>query len=138
MLTAKDVAGKTTTVNRTVNIDTTPPMVNLNAIPAWISATAYTISGMATDPGTGASGVATIQYSLDGGTTWANAVWTDTSGGANTAGTWSATLSGLAEGNHSIIVRANDAATNSTTLAACALWRRLQPAEPDGRRSPLQ
>ncbi len=36
VLTAMDVAGKTTTVNRTVNIDTTPPTIALNAIPSWI------------------------------------------------------------------------------------------------------
>ena len=68
-----------------------------------------------------------IQYSLDGGTTWANAVWTDTSGGANTSGTWSATLSGLVEGNHSVIVRANDAASNTTTLGAAAFGVDLNP-----------
>ena len=67
VLTATDVAGKITTVNRTVSIDTTPPTVILNAIPAWVSSAAYTISGTATDSGAVASGVATIQYSLDGG-----------------------------------------------------------------------
>jgi hypothetical protein len=126
VLTATDIAGKTTVVNRTVNIDTTPPTVALNAVPAWISATAYTISGTATDPSGGASGIATIQYQLDGGA-WANATWTDTSGGHNTSGAWSATLSALAEENHSLVVRANDAASNTTTLGASSFGVDLNP-----------
>jgi hypothetical protein len=127
VLTVTDAAEKTFVVNRTVNIDTTPPTVSLTAIPAWVSSSAYTISGSATDPNAGASGIATIQYSLNGGTTWTNAAWTDLSGGANTNGTWSATLSALAEGNHSIIVRANDAASNVTTLGAAAFGVDVNP-----------
>jgi hypothetical protein len=126
VLTATDVAGKTTVVNRTINIDTTPPTVALNAIPAWVSSAAYTISGTGGDPGAGASGVASIQYQLDGGA-WASATWVDSSGGANTSGTWSATLSGLAEGNHSIVVRATDAASNATTLGASSFGVDLNP-----------
>ncbi len=129
VLTATDVAGKTTVVNRTVNIDTTPPTVSLTAIPAWVSSSAWTISGSATDPNAGASGVAVphgIQYQLDGGP-WTDAAWTDTSGGANTTGTWDATLSGLTEGNHSIVVRATDAAANTTTLGASAFGVDLNP-----------
>jgi len=125
-LTAKDVAGKTTTVNRTVNIDTTPPTVSLTAMPAWVSSSAYTITGTGGDPNGGASGVASVQYKLDGGA-WTNAVWTDSSGGGNTAGSWSATLSGLAEGQHSLEVQAADAAGNTTTLAAAAFGVDINP-----------
>ncbi|HUX40230.1 MAG TPA: Ig-like domain-containing protein [Rectinemataceae bacterium] len=119
IITVTDAAGKTTTVNRTITIDTTAPTVSLNAVPAWVSSSAYTISGSATDPNPtgGASGVATIQYSLDGGTTWANAAWTDTSG-INVAGTWTATMTGLAEGPHSLLVKATDAAGNAVMNAA--------------------
>jgi hypothetical protein len=126
VLVATDIAGKTTTVNRTVNIDTTPPTVNLTAIPAWVGSSAYTVSGTAADPNAGASGVASIQYQLDGGA-WTNAVWTDTSGGANTSGTWSATLSSMTEGNHSIVVQATDAAANTTTLGATAFGVDVNP-----------
>ena len=121
VLTATDAAGKTTVVNRTINIDTTPPTVNLNAIPSWVSSSAYTISGTATDPNTGASGVAAIQYQLDGGA-WTNAVWTDTSGGFNTAGTWNATLSALAEGNHL------SSCGRPTRRATLRPWARLRSA----------
>jgi hypothetical protein len=126
VLTATDVAGKITTVNRTIDIDTTPPTVTLNAIPGWISSAAYTISGTGTDPNAGASGVAVIQFQLDGGA-WTAATWTDTSGGANTSGTWSATLSGLAEGNHALVVRGTDAASNTTTLGAASFGVDLNP-----------
>jgi hypothetical protein len=126
VLTATDVAGKTTTVSRTVNIDTTPPTVSLTAIPAWVSSSAYTISGTAADPNSGASGVATVQYQLDSGS-WTNAVWTDTSGGGNTTGTWSATLTALAEGHHTLGVQATDAAGNITTLAATAFGVDVNP-----------
>ena len=126
VLTATDVAGKTTTVNRTINIDTTPPTVSLNAVPTWISSAAYTISGSATDPNAGASGVSLIQYQLDGGA-WTAATWTDLSGGANTNGTWAATLSGLVEGNHTLVVRGTDAAGNTTTLGSTSFGVDLSP-----------
>jgi len=117
-ITVTDVAGKSTTITRTVNIDTTAPTLSMSAIPSWISSSAYTIGGSATDPNAGASGVANIVYSLDGGTSWTSAGWSDSSGGANTSGTWTATLTGLAEGSHSLIVKAIDAAGNATTNAA--------------------
>ncbi len=126
VLTATDMAGKNTIVNRTVTIDRTPPTVSLTAIPAWVSSSAYAISGSATDPNAGASGVAVVQYQLDGGA-WTNAVWNDTSGGANTSGTWNATLSSLTEGSHSVALRATDAAGNTTTLGAAGFGVDLNP-----------
>ena len=92
-LTATDVAGKTTTVDshRQHRHDASDAS-RLNAIPAWICSSAYTISGSATGPRSPAPRASrTIQYQLDGGA-WTNAVWTDTSGGGNTSGTWNATL----------------------------------------------
>ena len=85
VVTVTDVAQKPTTLTRKVAIDTTPPTAALTTPPAWISSTAYTISGSATDPGAGASGIATIQYQLDGGA-FVAANWYDTSGGGNTLG----------------------------------------------------
>jgi hypothetical protein len=127
VLTATDVAGKITTVNRTIKIDTTPPTVTLNAIPSWISSSAYTISGTGTDPNpSSASGVANVQYQLDGGA-WSSATWTDTSGGANTTGTWSATLSGLAEGNHTLKIQSTDAAGNVSTQTSASFGVDLSP-----------
>jgi hypothetical protein len=117
---ATDVAGKTTQTTRTVNIDTTAPNASLTALPAWISGSAYTIGGTASDPNAGASGVATIAYNLDS-SGYVNATWIDGSGGANTSGTWNATLSSLTEGIHSVVVQATDAATNSTTLGSASL-----------------
>ncbi|MDA8409220.1 MAG: Ig-like domain-containing protein [Treponema sp.] len=117
LLTAMDAAGKTSTVSRTYTIDTTAPTVSMNALPAWISSSAYTIGGSATDPNAGASGVASVQFSLDGGSTWNAAAWTDTSG-TNVAGTWTATMTGMAEGPHGVMVRATDAAGNVVTNAA--------------------
>ena len=126
VLVATDVAGKTSTVNRVVNLDTTPPVVTLNVVPGWISASAYTIAGTAADPSTGASGIAAIQYQLDTGS-WTNATWIDTSGGANITGNWNATLTGLSEGNHSLLIRATDAAGNQTTPSATTFGVDLNP-----------
>ncbi len=113
-ITVTDVAGKTSQLTRTVKIDLTPPTVAINAIPAWISGSAYTVSGTGGDPivSLNASGVSAIANNLDGAG-WTNAAWVDTSGGANTSGTWSATLTGLTEGSHSIQVQATDAAANA-------------------------
>jgi hypothetical protein len=113
VITVKDVAGKTSQLTRTVNIDTIPPNVSLTAIPAWVSGNAYTIGGTADDLAAGASGVATVEYNLDGAG-WVNAVWTSSTGGTNKNGTWSATLTGLSEGSHAIQVIATDAAANTT------------------------
>jgi hypothetical protein len=113
-ITVTDVAGKTSTITRTVKIDKTPPTVSLTAIPAWISASAYTVGGSAQDPGSGASGLASVSYSLDGGTSIASA-WSDTSGGANTAGDWKTTLVGLSEGKHALVISGVDAAGNPSS-----------------------
>ena len=126
VVTVTDVAQKPTTLTRKVAIDTTPPTAALTTPPAWISSTAYTISGSATDPGAGASGIATIQYQLDGGA-FVAANWYDTSGGGNTLGTWNASLTGLAEGNHTVVIKATDAAGNTYSTSATTFGVDLAP-----------
>ncbi|HTH13881.1 MAG TPA: hypothetical protein VMB23_05755, partial [Spirochaetia bacterium] len=111
-LTATDGVGKTTTLTRTINVDTTPPSVvisNLNNADL-LTANAFTVLGTATD-GAG-SGIQKIQYQFDGGS------WTDTTGTVN----WAAALSSLTDGlNHTIVFQAIDNSGNTSdasTLAA--------------------
>jgi hypothetical protein len=118
VITITDAANKVTTLNRTVNIDLTSPNVNLSGIPAWVSATSYAIGGTASDPNDSASGIASISYSLDGGSSWKGATWADGSGGKNKSGSWTAALDGLEEKDYSLIMKAVDAAGNATTLEA--------------------
>jgi hypothetical protein len=119
-IVVKDAAGKTTSLSRTVSIDTTAPVVTLTT-PAstglWVSGSAYTIGGEATDSVVGGSGVTSVRYRVRTDATWGSwttATWSSTSGSANTSGNWSATITGLSEGSHDLEVEATDAAANTT------------------------
>jgi hypothetical protein len=110
-VTLTDVAGRTDTLYRTVQIDTTPPVVvisNPAAAPfAWLSGTGFTASGTVTDPN---SGVALVEWSTDGAT------WQPASGGS----IWSVTLdlTLLGEGQKTLWIRATDNATNMSAPAS--------------------
>jgi hypothetical protein len=95
-----DLAGNTTTSTMNVSVDTTPPSVTVT-IPApdaqngwYTSQTLFSISE--SDIG---SGVASTEYSVDGGT-------------------WQSTAPTLSDGKHSVLVRVTDLAGNITTTKA--------------------
>ncbi len=107
-VTVTDAAGKTTSLNRLVTVDTTRPVVAV-AVPSaasWNQGTNLTISGTVSE----VNPVPSVEYAVDA------APWTAPSG----ARSWFATLkldmdgagpdTGLAEGNHTLHVRATDAA----------------------------
>lgn len=105
-ITAEDAAGRPAEASRTVVVDRTPPSVTVSNLvdDQLIRATEYTVSGTAGD-GTG-SGLDRVQYSVNGGSNW-----TDALGGAN----WTVVLTGLTEGlDKPIAFRALDKAGNSS------------------------
>jgi len=98
---AEDVAKRTASLTRTVGIDTAAPTITPPASVSGYLDSSVSISGTSTDLGTGASGVNLVQYSIDGGTTWA-----DASGTTN----WSYTIdvSTMDEGAQTLSFRAID------------------------------
>ncbi len=101
-VTVRDIAGRTSSLQRIVKVDTTKPEVtgmNLGNNELVRSAS-YTVLGSAADTG---SGVARIEYSVDGTS------WHGGTGGAD----WSVALSGLTDGlTKKFFVRAIDGAGN--------------------------
>jgi hypothetical protein len=97
-LVASDAAGNTTTKTATWTVDTMPPTLSITSSPADPSAStsaqvAFTVSG-----------ATSVTCSLDGA--------------AATACTSPVSYSGLADGSHTVTVKAVDAAGNSTTKTA--------------------
>lgn len=118
---ATDLSGKTAEeVSRTVHIDKDAPVLKINNIGTneILSSSSFIVRGEAKDKPDGThAGVSKLQYRVyDKGTTpAAEAGWTD----INIAENWTQTLSlgdgGIAEGNHTIEIRAEDAAENKAT-----------------------
>jgi hypothetical protein len=123
-VTVTDVAAKTAVTTTTVQIDSTPPTVSVSSPTAsqWLSGTAFQASGSASDPGSG-SGLASVEYSLDGGTTWNTATGT---------GSWTANLNltSLGEGTKTMLVRATDKAGNVSNPAASTVSFGIDQAPP--------
>ena len=106
---SKDNAGNSsvaTTVNFTVTLppDNTNPTVIISSPSsgASIEASAVSIAGTSTDPGTDPSGVKEVWYKLD------NTSWQQASGTTS----WSATISGVSNGSRTLSVYAVDNKTN--------------------------
>lgn len=104
-ITATDVANRTTTMTRTVKIDTTKPAMTLATdLSGWQRATDITISGTASDSlGVLSSGVAKVQYSLDN-----EASWNDLTGTNN----WTGTISVSTTTGKTLELRSVDKAGN--------------------------
>jgi hypothetical protein len=98
-----DNAGNVTTVSQTIPIDRTPPVIGIpvltgtTGLAGWYTSSVG-ISVSATDA---MSGVASIQYSVDGGA-------------------WQTTAPTLLDGVHSVQVRVTDNAGNSSSTSASA------------------
>jgi hypothetical protein len=135
-ITATDIAGKTTILTRTVQVDTTPPTLGAVSSPsanAWILANNPTFTGSVTDPGASPSGVAAVYLLIDTQgtshasdvTSWAAtstitpptssdaAVWVTATGTA----TWTYIANLTSEGLKTLWIVAVDNAGNKTVTA---------------------
>ena len=103
-LSATDRAGNTAAATVDFRVDTTPPTVTFStpADGATVSSSTVAVQWLVTDAG---SGLSSVTISLDGAT--AQGV---TPGGTQT-------YSGLADGQHSVVIRATDAAGNVRTAS---------------------
>jgi len=110
---ATDIAGRSSSLTRTVVIDTTIPIVTPPAPSSDYIATTVTLMGTASDPGLSASGVQAVEYSLDA-ITWNTADGTTS---------WSKTvdLSSAAEGDVTVYFRARDKAGLYSASATTAV-----------------
>ncbi|MCR4938579.1 MAG: Ig-like domain repeat protein, partial [Treponemataceae bacterium] len=115
---AADNSGKhAEQVTRTVRMDKSAPEVSISNVPAGtkLSGDSYIVRGSTTElPAGASSGLEGMEYRLDGGS------WQ-----AMTAGeSWTQSLQlgsgGLAEGNHSIEIRATDVAGNESAAASAS------------------
>lgn len=104
--TAKDAANRTRTVTRTIVVDTSAPTLSgiTNLADAWLPYESNSVSGNATD-GSG-SGVALVEYSING------ADWSPFSGTTSFSGT----LSIPSGATNSLRIRARDRAGNYSDL----------------------
>lgn len=104
---ATDSVGRFSEITRTIVIDTTEPIINTINITNddLIQANTFTVMGTASDVG---SGLSSVEYSLDSGTTWASATGTND---------WLISLTGLTDGlSKSIQLRAKDKALNNSAV----------------------
>ena len=99
--------------------ETDAPTVSISspASGAAISGSSITVSGTAADPGTDASGVASVWVRIDSGT-WQQATGTTS---------WSCTLTGVSEGSHTIEVYSKDSVGNVSTTATVSCTSALPP-----------
>ena len=110
VFTATDAAGRITELTRNLLIDATAPTVPvINAFSGVFQDRELVASGTTSDDG---SGLSLVQYSIDG-TNWNNVTGTSN---------WYRTIeiSGLAEGGHTLYVRASDVAGNVSESAEAA------------------
>lgn len=128
VFTATDIAGKTTSLSRTITVDTTAPAATI-ATPGnyassnplyWLSGATASFGGSASDPGAAASGVAKVYYRVDTkGTSHSgdnpSLLWSLAAGSTN----WSTTvnLAGLGEGQFTLWSAAYDGAGNLSSFA---------------------
>jgi hypothetical protein len=98
-----DYAGNTTSITRTVSIDHTPPVVGTPVLTGTLGLEGwYTSSVGVAVPATDAtSGVASIQYSVDGGA-------------------WQTTAPTLTDGVHTVQIKVTDKAGNVSSTSASA------------------
>ncbi len=108
--------------NTNWTFDITPPTINLGSVAAFTSNTTPTIYGTSTDAGTLSNPgiVSNVQYQIDGTSgSWINCTAADGAFNSSTEG-FSCTASTLADGSHTIYVRATDAYSNTTSNANAA------------------
>jgi len=104
-----------------VTIDTTAPTVSITNPGTFVAGPSITITGESTESGMGISGIATVQYRIDGGSwqiasgtaTWLASIDLDTDGtGSDT---------GLSEGSHTLEVQAIDKAGNQGSIKTISI-----------------
>ena len=108
--------------NTNWTFDVTPPTISLGSVATFTSNTTPTIYGTSTDAGTLSNPgiVSNVQYQMDGTSgSWTNCTATDGSFNSATEG-FGCTASTLADGSHTMYVRATDAYSNTTSNANAA------------------
>ncbi len=108
--------------NTNWTFDVTPPTISLGSVATFTSNTTPTIYGTSTDAGTLSNPgiVSNVQYQIDGTSgSWTNCTATDGSFNSATEG-FGCTASTLADGSHTMYVRATDAYSNTTSNANAA------------------
>lgn len=111
-LTVTDVAGKVSTVTRSVQIDTTAPILAITAPAAseQVSTSSYTFSGTSRDTGgVGFDGTADVEYSLNGG------AWTSVAFTSGSAWATASAVSLGSQGMKTLNVRSTDRLGNQST-----------------------
>ena len=111
-----DAAGNASSLaSHTFTVDTTAPLVILNPFPSYTNDPFSTFSGTATDT---TSPIASVQYHIDGGA-WIPATASDEVFDEPME-EYNLTTAILADGPHTIAIRALDALGNTTTTASYA------------------
>jgi hypothetical protein len=104
-LFAEDDAGNPYSIDQTINIDTTPPSLDIQPTPpAWVKAD-LTLAGIADDDG---SGLSKVEISTDGGQ-----YWQSVTGTSDWSFQWDTT--DKTSGQYDLVVRAVDAAGLATS-----------------------
>jgi hypothetical protein len=109
--TATDIAGRSTRLTRALLVDRTAPEAPQVSAFANYYTNSLSVNGTAADPGASASGLARVEYWIDGLTT----AWTSLSGTDSWYGDIAITT--LAEGPHTLNVRGTDRAGNISAEA---------------------
>lgn len=104
---ARDAVGNTVETTRDVLFDAVPPALTISqpVSGAWLTAPTLVASGLASDDG---AGLAAVTVRVKG--------TADPVDAELLAGAWSAVLDGVADGDHALVVRAEDALGNPTEL----------------------
>jgi hypothetical protein len=111
-LTVTDIAGKVSSVTRTIQVDSTPPEVTIT-VPANNESTAddtFSISGTSRDSGVGFDGTDDVEYKQS-----TDASWTKLSlGSASTYYAWTGSLTLIGEGQKTLNLRSTDLLGNQS------------------------
>ncbi|GAB1482213.1 hypothetical protein MASR2M78_10280 [Treponema sp.] len=123
VVTATDLSGKTTSLTRTVQLDTTPPdlVVTAPVNGGSVDTQTYTLRGTATEiGGVGFNPASDVEYSFDAGAAWQDMSLTGIA--------WNETVDlGAAQGSRALLVRATDKVGNRSTVSVAFNYDNAPP-----------